>query len=76
MNIERGIASLLHINFENGPVSEIDISGICNNFYNIKSSTKVNKIKTDCSHWDLKVNYRGEKPLGKYFQIIIIKNFC
>lgn len=65
LNIERGIASLMHINFENGPVSEIDVSGICNNFYNIKSSTKVNKIKTDCSHWDLKVNYRGEKPLGK-----------
>ncbi|XP_065361883.1 microsomal triacylglycerol transfer protein-like [Calliphora vicina] len=64
LNIERGIASLMHINFENGPVSEIDVSGICNNFYNIKSSTKVNKIKTDCSHWDLKVNYRGEKPLG------------
>ena len=65
LNMERGIASLLHINFENGPVSEIDVSGICNNFYNIKSSTKVNKIKTDCSHWDLKVNYRAEKPLGK-----------
>ncbi|XP_037805921.1 microsomal triglyceride transfer protein large subunit isoform X1 [Lucilia sericata] len=64
LNMERGIASLMHINFENGPVSEIDVSGMCNNFYNIKSSTKVNKIKTDCSHWDLKVNYRGEKPLG------------
>ncbi|KNC31217.1 hypothetical protein FF38_14346 [Lucilia cuprina] len=64
LNMERGIASLMHINFENGPVSEIDVSGMCNNFYNIKSSTKVNKIKTDCSHWDLKVNYRAEKPLG------------
>ncbi|KAM7353285.1 microsomal triacylglycerol transfer protein isoform 2-T2 [Cochliomyia hominivorax] len=64
LNIERGIASLLYINFESGPASEIDISGICKNFYSIKTSTKVNKIKTDCSHWDLKVNYRSEKALG------------
>lgn len=66
LNIKRAIASMMHMHFENGPITEIDISGICNNFYTVISSTKVNKIKSDCSHWDLKMHYRSEKPLGNY----------
>ncbi|XP_075153304.1 microsomal triacylglycerol transfer protein [Haematobia irritans] len=63
LNIERGIASLLQIQYKVGPIVEVDTSGMCNVFYNAKSKQKVEKKKTDCSNWDLKVAYRGEKPL-------------
>ncbi|CAD6999458.1 unnamed protein product [Ceratitis capitata] len=64
LNLERGFASLLQLEYENGPVTEVDVSGKCNAFYAVKSSTHIEKIKTDCSHWDLKVNYRAEKALS------------
>ncbi|XP_018790843.1 PREDICTED: microsomal triglyceride transfer protein large subunit [Bactrocera latifrons] len=64
LNLERGFASLLLLQYQNGPVTEVDVSGKCNAFYAVKSSTNIEKIKTDCSHWDLKVNYRAEKALG------------
>uniref|UniRef100_A0A0A1WYQ8 Microsomal triglyceride transfer protein large subunit n=1 Tax=Zeugodacus cucurbitae TaxID=28588 RepID=A0A0A1WYQ8_ZEUCU len=64
LNLERGFASLFQLQYQNGPVTEVDVSGKCNVFYAIKSSTIIEKIKTDCSHWDLKVNYRAEKALG------------
>ncbi|XP_036222546.2 microsomal triacylglycerol transfer protein [Bactrocera oleae] len=64
LNLERGFASLLLLQYQNGPVTEVDVSGKCNAFYAVKSSTNIEKIKTDCSHWDLKVNYRAEKSLG------------
>ncbi|XP_013119487.2 microsomal triacylglycerol transfer protein [Stomoxys calcitrans] len=63
LNIERGIASLLQIQYKVGPMVEVDMSGMCNVFYNAKSKERVEKKKTDCSNWDLKVAYRGEKPL-------------
>ncbi|XP_017491350.1 PREDICTED: uncharacterized protein LOC108379504 [Rhagoletis zephyria] len=64
LNLERAFASLLQLRYQNGPVTEVDVSGKCNAFYAVKSSTRIEKIKTDCSHWDLKVNYRAEKALG------------
>lgn len=64
LNLERGFASLLLFQYQNGPVTEVDVSGKCNAFYAVKSSTNIEKIKTDCSHWGLKVNYRAEKAMG------------
>ncbi|XP_037957961.1 microsomal triglyceride transfer protein large subunit [Teleopsis dalmanni] len=64
LNLERGIASLLQLQNQNGPVREVDSSGTCTTFYNRKSSTRVEKTKTDCGHWDLHVSYRAEKPLS------------
>ncbi|XP_067622983.1 microsomal triacylglycerol transfer protein [Eurosta solidaginis] len=64
LNLERGFASLLYLEYKNGPVTEVDVSGKCNAFYAVKSATHIEKIKTDCSHWDLKVHYRSEKALG------------
>lgn len=69
LNLERGFASLLLFQYQNGPVTEVDVSGKCNAFYAVKSSTNIEKIKTDCSHWGLKVNYRAEKAMGKKRQI-------
>ncbi|XP_054743104.1 microsomal triacylglycerol transfer protein [Anastrepha obliqua] len=64
LNLERAFASLLQLEYQNGPVTEVGVSGKCNAFYAVKSSTRIEKIKTDCSHWDLKVNYRAEQALG------------
>lgn len=65
LNLRRSIASFLNFHYENGPVPEVDVSGECIAFYSAKSSTKYEKIKSDCSNWDLKVSYRSEAPLGK-----------
>lgn len=65
LNIEKGLASLLQIQWEKDTVKEVDVSGECNVFYRYKSSNRIEKIKKDCTNWDLKVNYRSEKPLGK-----------
>ncbi|XP_055917312.1 microsomal triacylglycerol transfer protein isoform X2 [Eupeodes corollae] len=64
LNLRRSIASFLNFHYENGPVPEVDVSGECIAFYLAKSSTKYEKIKSDCSNWDLKVSYRSEAPLG------------
>ncbi|XP_055838443.1 microsomal triacylglycerol transfer protein isoform X2 [Episyrphus balteatus] len=63
LNLRRSIASFFNFHYENGPVPEIDVSGECIAFYLAKSSTKYEKIKSDCSNWDLKVTYRSELPL-------------
>lgn len=64
LNLRRSIASLLNFHYEDGPLPETDVSGECITFYSAKSSTKYEKLKSDCSNWDLKVNYRSEVPLG------------
>ncbi|XP_061389065.1 microsomal triacylglycerol transfer protein [Musca vetustissima] len=63
LNMEKGIASLLQLQYKVGPMVEIDSSGMCNVFYNAKSTMKVEKKKIDCSNWDLKMAYRSERAL-------------
>lgn len=65
LNMEKAVASLLQIQYESGLTTEVDLLGECKTFYSARSATRIEKLKTDCSHWDLKVNYRAEKPLGK-----------
>uniref|UniRef100_A0A1B0AUP2 Vitellogenin domain-containing protein n=1 Tax=Glossina palpalis gambiensis TaxID=67801 RepID=A0A1B0AUP2_9MUSC len=64
LNMEKAVASLLQIQHESGLTTEVDVLGECKTFYSVRSKTRIEKLKTDCSHWDLKVNYRAEKPLG------------
>ncbi|XP_017121172.1 microsomal triglyceride transfer protein large subunit [Drosophila elegans] len=64
LNLERGIASLLQLRLTDSPEEELDVSGLCRVSYNVKSSTKVEKIKRDCSLWDLRVNTHPEEALG------------
>ncbi|XP_073826575.1 microsomal triacylglycerol transfer protein [Musca autumnalis] len=63
LNMEKGIASLFQLQYKVGPMVEIDSSGMCNVFYNAKSTLRVEKRKTDCSNWDLKMAYRQERAL-------------
>lgn len=65
LNLEKGIASLLQLQYKVGPMIEVDLSGLCNVFYNAKTTLRVEKRKTDCSNWDMKLTYRGEKALGE-----------
>lgn len=67
LNLERGIASLLQLRLgaaNGGAENELDISGHCRVRYNVKSSTRVEKIKTDCALWDLRVSYHPEQALS------------
>lgn len=66
LNLERGIASLLQLRlFQSaGQENELDVSGYCRVRYNVKSSTRVEKIKSDCALWDLRVSYHPEQALG------------
>ncbi|XP_017082383.2 LOW QUALITY PROTEIN: microsomal triglyceride transfer protein large subunit [Drosophila eugracilis] len=64
LNLKRGIASLLQLRLDGSQEEELDVSGVCRVSYNVKSSTKVEKIKRDCSLWDLRVNYHPEEALG------------
>lgn len=64
LNLERGIASLLQLRLDASQQEELDVSGLCRVSYNVKSSTKVEKTKRDCSLWDLRVNYHPEEALG------------
>ncbi|XP_034669643.1 LOW QUALITY PROTEIN: microsomal triglyceride transfer protein [Drosophila subobscura] len=62
LNLERGIASLLQLRFEGS--EELDVSGRCRVAYSVKSSTRVEKTKSECALWDLRVNYHPEEALG------------
>ncbi|KAH8419370.1 hypothetical protein KR222_008293, partial [Zaprionus bogoriensis] len=64
LNLERGIASLLQLRLSPGAENELDVSGHCRVRYNVKSSTRVEKTKTDCALWDLRVSYHPEQALG------------
>lgn len=67
LNLERGIASLLQLRptqSDDGQENELDVSGYCRVRYNVKSSTRVEKIKRDCALWDLRVSYHPEQALG------------
>ncbi|XP_030382921.1 microsomal triglyceride transfer protein large subunit [Scaptodrosophila lebanonensis] len=66
LNLERGIASLLQLRYVDATLvqHEVDVSGRCRVQYNVKSSTRLEKLKTDCANWDLRVNYRSEHALG------------
>lgn len=65
LNLERGIASLLQLRLSaEDQENELDVSGYCRVRYNVKSSTRVKKIKTDCALWDLRISYHPEQALG------------
>ncbi|KAH8377223.1 hypothetical protein KR093_004326, partial [Drosophila rubida] len=64
LNLERGIASLLQLRRSNDADTELDVSGHCRVRYNVKSSTRVEKHKTDCALWDLRVSYHPEQALS------------
>ncbi|XP_017043716.1 microsomal triglyceride transfer protein large subunit [Drosophila ficusphila] len=64
LNLERGIASLLQLRLDASQDEELDVSGLCRVSYNVKSSTKVEKVKRDCSLWNLRVNTHPEEALG------------
>uniref|UniRef100_A0A1A9WL31 Vitellogenin domain-containing protein n=1 Tax=Glossina brevipalpis TaxID=37001 RepID=A0A1A9WL31_9MUSC len=64
LNMERAVASLFQIQYESGHTTEVDVLGECKTFYSIRSTTRLQKLKTDCSHWDLRIKYRTEKPFG------------
>jgi len=64
LNLKRGIASLLQLRLDGSQEEELDVSGLCRVSYKVKSSTKVEKSKRDCSLWDLRVNYHPEEALG------------
>ncbi|XP_034097733.1 microsomal triacylglycerol transfer protein [Drosophila albomicans] len=65
LNLERGVASLLQLRRSSGEAdTELDVSGHCRVRYNFKSTTRVEKHKTDCALWDLRVSYHPEQALG------------
>ncbi|XP_016974444.1 microsomal triglyceride transfer protein large subunit [Drosophila rhopaloa] len=64
LNLERGIASLLQLRLDASQEEELDVTGLCRVSYNVKSSTKVEKIKRDCSLWDLRVYSHPEEALS------------
>ncbi|XP_030555870.1 microsomal triglyceride transfer protein large subunit [Drosophila novamexicana] len=66
LNLERGIASLLQLRLasSDSAENELDVSGHCRVRYHVKSSTRVEKTKTDCALWDLRVSYHPEQALG------------
>ncbi|ALC40337.1 Mtp [Drosophila busckii] len=64
LNLERGIASLLQLRHSDSEETELDVSGHCRVRYEVKSSTRVEKTKTDCALWDLRVSYHPEQALG------------
>ncbi|KAH8271860.1 hypothetical protein KR044_008382, partial [Drosophila immigrans] len=64
LNLERGVASLLQLRRSSDADTELDVSGHCRVRYNIKSSTRLEKHKSDCALWDLRVSYHPEQALG------------
>ncbi|XP_001988392.2 microsomal triglyceride transfer protein large subunit [Drosophila grimshawi] len=67
LNLERAIASLLQLRYSSSSSdnanNELDVSGHCRVRYQMKSSTRIEKTKSDCALWDLRVNYHPEPAL-------------
>lgn len=62
--MKRGIASLFQFNYNTDILKEEDVSGDCSVSYHLKSSTKFEKTKFDCSNWALKIHKSNDKPMG------------